>query len=228
MKIRNWDKWQTFRKDRSTPPWLKLHRNLLSNPEWVSLSDSEKGQLVSIWILASDKNGSIPDDPGLIKKMAILDSEPNINKFIELGFLVTNRLPDGCQHDVNLTQQSRVEESRGEEIIKPNGLMSRKRDVEHLDDIKMLYGELNKRTGTKFEYWQNGKLTRHATWLQARLKEHPGDVDIIFYVIHNRCTVWEGNDDMKQYLRPSTLFRKSNFDEYKQIVYKLRKSDEDV
>ncbi len=113
--MKNWDKWQTFRKDRSTPPWIKLYRNLLSNPEWVNLSDSEKGQLVSMWILAADKNGSIPDDSKVIKKMAILDKEPNINKFMDLGFLVTTWLPDGCQPDANLTQQSREEERRVEE-----------------------------------------------------------------------------------------------------------------
>ncbi len=59
MEIANWDKWQTFRKDRGTPPWIKVYRNLLSNEQWVELTDSEKGQLVSIWILAADKNGQI-------------------------------------------------------------------------------------------------------------------------------------------------------------------------
>ena len=46
MKVSGWAKWQTFRTDRGTPPWIKVHRNLFSNPEWVSLSDAERGQLV--------------------------------------------------------------------------------------------------------------------------------------------------------------------------------------
>lgn len=115
IKVKGWDKWQSFRKDRGTPPWIKLHRNLMSNPEWAQLSDTEKGQLVSIWIIAADKNGSISSDPGIIRKICQLDEVPNINKFIELDFLIS----DGCQDDANMTTKSQPddapEERRGEE-----------------------------------------------------------------------------------------------------------------
>jgi hypothetical protein len=119
MKISNWDTWQTFRKDRGTPPWIKVYRNLLSNEQWVELTDSEKGQLVSIWILAADKDGTIPDSPKMIQRMAMLDTLPNLSKFIELGFLTTTCQPHDnqeikpCpQHDA--PEESRVEESRVE------------------------------------------------------------------------------------------------------------------
>ena len=124
MKVSNWDKWQTFRKDRGTPPWIKVYRNLLSNEEWVELSDSEKGQLVSIWLLAADKNGEIPSSPKMVQRMAMLDKLPNISKFKELGFLNDddNHMVTTCQphdnHELNLCPQvdapeeSRVEERR--------------------------------------------------------------------------------------------------------------------
>lgn len=99
MRIRGWDKWQTYRKDRGTPPWIKVHRNLLSNQEWATLSDCEKGQLISMWILAADKSGEIPDDPKFIQKMCMLDSTPDVHKFVELGFL----LPCGCHDDAMMT-----------------------------------------------------------------------------------------------------------------------------
>ena len=120
MKVCNWDKWQSFRKDRGAPPWIKIHRNLMSNEQWVELSDAEKGQLVSIWMLAADKDGVIPDSDTMIQKMAMLDSKPNINKFIELGFLSTTCQPhdnqenNPCpQHDA--PEEKRVEEKRVEE-----------------------------------------------------------------------------------------------------------------
>ena len=119
MKISNWDTWQTFRKDRGTPPWIKVYRNLLSNEQWVELTDSEKGQLVSIWILAADKDGTIPDSPKMIQRMAMLDTLPNLSKFIELGFLTTTCQPhdnqeiNPCpQHDA--PEKSREEKSREE------------------------------------------------------------------------------------------------------------------
>ena len=87
MNVCGWDKWQTYRKDRGTPPWIKVHRNLMTNPEWVSLDDAEKGQLVSIWMLAADKGGQIPDDSRLIQRMAMLENAPDLEKFCKLGFI---------------------------------------------------------------------------------------------------------------------------------------------
>ena len=85
--INNWERWQTYRKDRGTPPWIKIHRNLFSNQEWSTLTDAEKGQLVSIWILAADKGGFIPADPKTLKKLCMLDSEPDMQKFADLDFV---------------------------------------------------------------------------------------------------------------------------------------------
>ena len=112
MKISNWDKWQTYRSDRNTPPWIKVHRNLFSNPEWFQLSDSEKGQLISIWILAADKCGEIPDDFTIIQRMCGLEKKPNINKFIELGFIDAKVTPSGCHVDAKVTHQTRLDQTR--------------------------------------------------------------------------------------------------------------------
>ena len=99
IRMTNWDKWQSYRRDRGAPPWIKVHRNLMSNAEWATLSDAEKGQLVSIWLVAADKNGELPADPTILRKMCQLDEAPNVNKFIELGFMSSS----GCQDDAVLT-----------------------------------------------------------------------------------------------------------------------------
>jgi len=99
LKIKNWDKWQTYRADRGQPPWIKIHRRLMRDPEWVSLSDAERGQLVGMWLLAADRDGVIPASTELIQKLCFMESEPNINKFIELGFV--------CQNDAKLTPERR-------------------------------------------------------------------------------------------------------------------------
>lgn len=106
IKIRNWDKWQTYRSDRGQPPWIKIHRRVMRNPEWVSLSDAERGQLVSIWILAADHDGIVPASPEVIQKLCFMTKPPNLNKFTDLGFIENGwRQPDvtptpiGSQHD---------------------------------------------------------------------------------------------------------------------------------
>ena len=55
----------------------------MRDPEWVSLSDAERGQLVGMWLLAADRDGVIPASTELIQKLSFMESEPNINKFIE-------------------------------------------------------------------------------------------------------------------------------------------------
>jgi len=98
LEIVDWDIHQTYRKDRGTPPWIKVHRTLLSSQHWSELSDSEKGQLVSIWLIGADKKGKIPADPCILRKVCLLDKVPNTNKFISLGYLASV----GCQDDNHL------------------------------------------------------------------------------------------------------------------------------
>ncbi len=104
VRIKNWDKWQTYRSDRGTPPWIKIHRNLLSNSDWAELSDAEKGQLVSMWIVAADKAGALPDDPNIIRKICLLDNTPDLNKLKKLGFIDVTRLSKRRQHDAPETE----------------------------------------------------------------------------------------------------------------------------
>lgn len=79
----------------------------MRNPEWVSLSDAERGQLVAIWLLAADNNGTIPASPVIIRKLCYLDNDPDINKFKELGFICE----DDCPPDANTTPTRRQHDS---------------------------------------------------------------------------------------------------------------------
>ena len=116
LRIRNWDKWQSYRKDRGQPPWIKIHRRLMRNPEWVSLTDAQRGQLVAIWLLAGDRDGVIPASPILLKKLCFMDSEPDVKLLIEKEFI--DPPPDGCHLDAALASdwrqddQPKAEESR--------------------------------------------------------------------------------------------------------------------
>jgi len=137
LQIVEWNKWQTFRTDRATPPWIKVHRNLLTNPEWASLSDSEKGQLVSIWLIAADKDGRVSADARLLQKVALLDKAPNINRFKELQFLA----PIGCQDDVKAPQDDAPEKEKEKE---------KEKDFVHFDSdlaFEEIWADYPKATG---------------------------------------------------------------------------------
>jgi hypothetical protein len=58
-KIKNWKQFQHF-KDRR-PPWIKLYRGLLDDPQWFALSPTSSKVLVMLWLVASEDEGRLPD-----------------------------------------------------------------------------------------------------------------------------------------------------------------------
>ena len=118
LKIKNWDKWQTYRNDRGQPPWIKIHRRIRMNPEWVELSDCERGQLVAIWLLAADKEGAIPASSEMIKKLCFMQNPPDLNKFTDLGFIEDGRrrndagtTPERLPNDVPKAEKNRIDKT---------------------------------------------------------------------------------------------------------------------
>ena len=62
MRIKNFAKFQHF-KDR-TPPWVKLYRDILDDPDWHELDPEAAKVLVMLWLIASEdetKQGSLPE-----------------------------------------------------------------------------------------------------------------------------------------------------------------------
>jgi len=118
IKIVNWKRWQSYRSDRGQPPWIKLHRVLMRNPEWLSLTDAQKGQLVSMWLLAADKKGQIPNNPEVVQRLCFLSKKPDFQLFSDLKFIEGWRqsdakvTPERRRDDAPETEESRVEESR--------------------------------------------------------------------------------------------------------------------
>ena len=120
LTIHDWDEHQSYRKDRGQPPWIKVHRHVMRNIKWVALDDAERGQLVAIWLLAADHNGVIPASPELVQKLCFMSSPPDLDKFMDLGFLDGDRrhldarpTPDRRQHDHPETE-AETEKSREE------------------------------------------------------------------------------------------------------------------
>ena len=147
--VRKWDVWQHYRKDRGSPSWIKLHRCVMRDWDWIDLTDAQRGQLVSIWLLAADHGSVIPASSRRIRILCHMETEPDLQLFISKGFLEVPS--DGCQvvttwlpDDAKVTHQRREEESREEEIrgeerrgkaegaMRPNGL-----DEDYAEEIDL-------------------------------------------------------------------------------------------
>jgi len=85
FRIRNWSQYQHYR-DRN-PPWIKLHISILASEDWVMLDDASKLLAIVCMMVASRHDGTIPDNPGYIQRVAYLSRKPNFKPLIDCGFL---------------------------------------------------------------------------------------------------------------------------------------------
>jgi hypothetical protein len=129
MKLipKNWDNFQHY-KHRS-PPWIKLHKNLLDDMAFQRLPIASKALAPMLWLLASESNdGAItmsPEEIAFRLRMSEKDVISAIKPLIDNGFFIedsnmlANRLQDAT------TEKSRVEKSRvreEKEIDTPDGV----------------------------------------------------------------------------------------------------------
>lgn len=86
LQVRNWDRFQHYKKKSGPPLWIKLHRTLLHDYEFGQLSEVNKGRLIRIWLLAASMNNRIPHDDKWVAKQ-ISAQTVDLSLFISRGFL---------------------------------------------------------------------------------------------------------------------------------------------
>lgn len=85
FRIRNWRTFQHYR-DRN-PPWIKLHCEILSSEDWVSLDDDGKLLAIACMVIAAKNDGEVPNNPDYVKRVAYLEQYPNFGPLVLCGFL---------------------------------------------------------------------------------------------------------------------------------------------
>ena len=84
-RIKNWEKYQHY-KNR-TPPWIKLHRDILNDRAFMSLALASRGLLMQIWIVASENNGIISgSEQDLAWRLRI--DKADLKPLITSGFII--------------------------------------------------------------------------------------------------------------------------------------------
>ncbi len=108
---KNWKSFQHY-KDRS-PAWIKLHRGLLDNVDYYRLSAEAGKALPLLWLLASEKDGIIPDAPEAAFRLRIAEDSAAkiIGELVARGFLVETDYAEPAEQDA--TPSQRVAKSNG-------------------------------------------------------------------------------------------------------------------
>lgn len=85
FRVKEWSKYQHY-KDRS-PPWIKLHRELLTSQTWVMLDDDKKALAIACMLLAAATDNKIPMDAGYVQRVAYMKSAPDFHALIKVDFI---------------------------------------------------------------------------------------------------------------------------------------------
>jgi hypothetical protein len=151
--IPNWDEFQHY-KDRS-PPWIKLHNQLLEDYEFECMPDASKAHLLCIWLLASRTGNKIKADSEWIGRKIGATDPVDIDIMIRSGFLQLNqedgdRLQDASKAlqevEQNACLEGEREQSRAEgeesksEVEKPKKSGFKKPTIEEINSYLMEKG----------------------------------------------------------------------------------------
>jgi hypothetical protein len=115
IDIPNWDKFQhkdIWRKSGGRPPWIKAYTRLLSNNEWLDLSQSQQGILVNLWLMYASAGQSV-SEAGAKRRLCRSDAEArwwrsNLEALRDAGFIEILSQP------ISAPVAPRVEERREE------------------------------------------------------------------------------------------------------------------
>jgi hypothetical protein len=101
VRVKNWEHYQHYRGRR--PPWIKLYRDLLDDHEWHLLDPFSAKTLISLWLLASENDGELPDVPTLafrlrVAEQRVISALANLDHWLEHD--ASNMLAP-CKHDAS-------------------------------------------------------------------------------------------------------------------------------
>jgi hypothetical protein len=109
LSVKNWSEFQHY-KDRS-PPWIKLHRDLLNDYDFSCLQDASKAHLMLLWLLASQMDNKIPADQKWLKNKLSTTNDINVKELIDKGFLL---MEQDASIEIAESKQSAMPETEAE------------------------------------------------------------------------------------------------------------------
>jgi hypothetical protein len=118
-KIKNWHEFQHY-KGRD-PPWIKLHKRIMTDRQWHMLSGDDAKALIMLWLIASEHAGNLLADDDIAFKLhmkveEILPLLERLNHWLEDGASAPLAARKQLALSTEQKEQSReeLENSKGE------------------------------------------------------------------------------------------------------------------
>lgn len=188
LHIKNWKKFQHF-KDRR-PPWVKLYRDLLDDPEWHQLEPHAAKTLVMLWLLASEYDGQLPDAKTIAFRLrtSVLDVEsalPLLSHWVVDGDIepISDGYHDGPPETERETEKRQRQTERAEEFQRWYALYPKKEGRAKAEEafakvkepVDLLIAALKRHCQRPDWLKEEGRyIPLPATWLNQRRWEDQG------------------------------------------------------
>lgn len=217
--------------------WISLHRKFL---EWEWYSDKNVKILFLHCLLKANHSpkkwqGKTIDRGQFVTGRKILAKETGLTESQirtvfrklngkELTIKTTNKYSIVTVVNYNVYQENdnhnnqqltNKQPADDQQVATTNNDNNNNNDNKYINIYVEILDHLNRKANTNFKY--SAKATQRL--INARLKEKY-TVEDFKRIIDNKCKDWLNNKEMSKYLRPSTLFRPSNFENYYNEVIK--------
>jgi hypothetical protein len=84
--VKNWVKFQHYRNRR--PPWIKLHRSILDDPDYLRLPVASMALAPLVWLLASENGGAVDCDVAFRTRLPLDVVAIGLKGLVKAGFLI--------------------------------------------------------------------------------------------------------------------------------------------
>ena len=183
-RIKGWAEFQHYKNRR--PPWIKLYRGLLDDPDWHQADPEACKALIMLWLIASEsEDGSLPEVSKMAFRLRIHEDKLNqilaklshwlendANTMLASGYQDASKVSAECYQDATPERETDQREIRHTYVddsqSNASGVVQitapiRKRESIPFDEIYQAYNEICGSKGRPMALRNNPKR-------QARIK----------------------------------------------------------
>ena len=217
-RIKNWEQFQHF-KDR-LPPWIKVYRSLLDDPDWHALDGEDAKVLVMLWLVASEdklKVGTLPASNKLAFRLRMNESTliQTISRLyhwveqVDINLISPRYRDDAPETETETETETDIMSGKPSALPDASSLSSQKNGQHYNPQAREVLEFLNAKTGRHYQ-----PVDANLKLIVARLKEGASVADCRA-VVAKKCREWSTDEKMSDYLRPATLFNATKFAQYR-------------
>ena len=224
LKVRNYSKFQTYKRTAGPPPWVKVYRDLLLSHPFACLPDTSKQLFFGLLLVAAEYDNSIPNSVEFIVKRTAFSQEvveDGLSGLLDAGLVSVckkrGRKRVAAKPSASGTQPEHKLSTDGAQVVplEAEAEADKKQKQTRKAALSVL-SFLNAKTGKSFEPVESN-ISLITNRLREAAKQYPNPKRLAALVIISKVNESKDKDSIfygGKYLRPATLFNSTKFWSY--------------